>query len=47
MKNYFYKATGVPNRAIEVYSQNRDGSFNFIGDAYVHTGSYRGDTAIA
>jgi len=49
MKKYYY-TTGNSgkrglNRAITVYSQNKDGSFNYIGEEHASTASYVGDYA--
>lgn len=53
MKKFFIKVKYSSekrryNRTITVYDQNKDGSFNFIGeDDQINTASYRGDEAIA
>lgn len=53
MKKYFIKVSNSSkargfNRTITVYTQNKDGSFNFVGDnEKINMASYRGDTAVA
>ena len=53
MKKYFIKTTNNSskrgyNRTVTIYTQNKDGSFNFIAeDEFINTASYRGDEAVA
>ena len=53
MKKYYIKVTHNSikrgfNRTVAIYTQNKDGSFNFIQeDNEINTASFRGDLAVA
>ena len=53
MRKFFIKVTHSSvhrgyNRTVTVYTQDKDGEFNFVGEnAKINTASYRGDTAVA